>query len=219
MIHPFEHDDFKGRGLAVSASGIFKSAYLLDGEKKIKGKRGKFSINDNQGSPREIKLKINIFDPVPKIDIEGRIIQLARSLTWYEYLWMGLPIMLIFVGGALGAIFGIGATYSSSRIFRSDKKIGVKYLLSGVVTAGAVTAYLLGAGTLQYAINSNRDVTSKEYFMEVAEITNKDLPIMIDEQTELVKPEGIESILVYHHRLPNIQPRQITSAFNRTNST
>lgn len=213
MIYPFEHDDFQGISLAVCGSGFFKPAYLIVDDEIIKGERAKFSVNDAQGATREIKLKINILDPVPKVEIDGTIIQLARSLTWYEYIWMSLPIMLIFAGGALGAMFGMLGTYSSSRIFRSDKKTGIKYLLSGVVSLGTITIFLLSAGTIQYIINSNRDVTSQEYLMEVAEITNKDLPMMIDEQTELVKLEGIEGILVYHYRLPTIKPDQITSAY------
>ncbi len=213
MIYPFEHDDFQGISLAVCGSSFFKSAYLLVDDVKVKGKRAKFSVNDTQGATREIKLKINIFDPVPKVEIDGAIIQLTRSLTWYEYLWMSLPIMLIFVGGGLGAMFGMLATYSSSKIFRSDKKTGIKYLLSGAVSLSAIVIFLISAGIIQYIINSNRDVTSKEYLMEVAEISNKDLPVMIDEQTELVKLEGIEGILVYHYRLPTIKPGQITSTY------
>lgn len=213
MIYPFEHDDFQGISLAVCGSGFFKAAYLLVDDVKIKGKRAKFSVNDAQGATREIKLKINIFDPVPKVEIDGTIIQLARSLTWYEYSWMSLPIMLIFAGGGLGAMFGMLATYSSSKIFRSDKKTGIKYLLSGMVSLGAIAIFLISAGIIQYIINSNRDVTSKEYLKEVAEVTNKDLPMMIDEQTELVKLEGLEGILVYHYRLPTIQPGQLTSAY------
>lgn len=213
MIYPFEHDDFNGISLAVCGSSFFKAAYLLVDDVKIRGKRAKFSVNDAHGTAREIKLKINIFDPVPKVEIDGALIQLTRSLTWYEYLWMSLPIMLIFVGGGLGAMFGILAMYSSSKIFRSDKKIGIKYLLSGLVSLGASTIFIISAGTIQYIINLNREATSKEYLMEVAQVTNKDLPIIFDEQTELVKLEGLEGILVYHYRLPKIKPGQITSSY------
>ncbi len=94
MIYPFEHKDFQGRNLAVSAGGFLQSAYLLENKVKINGKRARFTVKDNQGSPREIKLKMNFLDPVPKIEIDGTILQLARSLTWYEYLWMSLPIKI-----------------------------------------------------------------------------------------------------------------------------
>ncbi len=213
MIHPFEHDDFQGRNLAISTAGFFKSVCLLENGVKIKGKRNKFTVNDNQGSPREINLKMNFLDPIPKIEIDDTIIQLARSLTWYEYLWMGLPIMLIFVGGGLGAMFGLGATYTSGRIFRSERKTTIKYLLSGVVSVSAVTAYFVLAVAIQYLIDMNRDKSSKEYLMEVAEITNKELPVMVDDQTELVKLDGLEGVLVYYYRLPNITQGQLSETY------
>ncbi len=213
MIYPFEHDDFQGRNLAISTAGFFQSVCLLENGVKINGKRTKFTVNDNQGTPREINLKINFLDPIPKIEIDGTIIQLARSLTWYEYLWMGLPIMLIFVGGGLGAMFGLGATYSSGRIFRSGRKTTIKYLLSGVVSISAVAAYFVLAVAIQYLIDMNRDKSSQEYLMEVAEITNKDLPVMVDDQTELVKVEGLEGVLVYYYRLPNITPGQLSETY------
>jgi hypothetical protein len=213
MIYPFEHDDFQGRNLAISTAGFFKSVCLLENDVKIKGKRNKFTVNDNQGSPREINLKMNFLDPIPKIEIDGTIIKLARSLTWYEYLWMGLPIMLIFVGGGLGAMFGFGATYISGRIFRSGRKVTFKYLLSGVVSISAVTAYFVLAVAIQYLIDMNRDKASQEYLMEVAEITNKDLPVTVDDQTELVKLDGLEGVLVYYYRLPNIIQGQLSENY------
>jgi len=213
MVLPFEHDDFQGRNLAISTAGFFKSVCLLENGVKVKGKRKKFTVNDNQGSPREINLKISFLDPIPKVEVDGRIIQLARSLTWYEYLWMGLPIMLIFVGGGLGALFGIGATYTSVRIFRSKRKITIKYLLSGAVSISAVAAYLVLAVAVQYFVDMNRDKSSQEYLVEVAEVTNKDLPVLVDDQTELVKLDGIEGILAYYYRLINVTPGELSEAY------
>lgn len=213
MLYPFEHEYFQGRSLAVSTGGFFQSACLFENDEKINGKRSKFIVNDNQGVPREIKIKTNFLDPVPKIEIDGTTIQLARSLAWYEYLWMGLPIMLIFAGGALGAMFGVGATYSSGRIFRSERKASIKYLLSGVVSISAVTAYFVFLAAIQYLINTNRDKTSQEYLMEVAEITNKDLPKMLDDQTILVKLDGLEGVLVYYYRLANVNPGQLSETY------
>ncbi len=36
-------------------------------------------------------------------------------------------------------------------------------------------------------------------------------PTMIDDQTELVKLEGLEGVLVYHYRLTKIPPGQISA--------
>ncbi len=45
------------------------------------------------------------------------------------------------------------------------------------------------------------------------EFANKDLPRMVDDQTELVKLDDLEGVLVYYFRLPNIAPGQLTAAY------
>ena len=46
-----------------------------------KGKRRKFSLHDNSGIEREIRLKFVIYDPVPKVEIDGQLIVLAQPPT------------------------------------------------------------------------------------------------------------------------------------------
>jgi len=61
--------------------------------------------------------------------IGDETVLLARPLAWYEYVWVGLPVLLVFAGGALGALVGVVATYTSARIFRSDRGAFAKYVL------------------------------------------------------------------------------------------
>jgi hypothetical protein len=98
---------------------------------------------------RKVKINTSFFDPVPKVEVDGEAIELARSLTWYEYVWMGLPILLVFVGGGIGALFGLTAVYSSARIFRSERTTTAKYFLSGLTSLGAVAAWLFVAIAIQ----------------------------------------------------------------------
>jgi hypothetical protein len=101
-------------------------------------------------------------------------------------------------------------TYSSARIFRSDRGNGSKFALSGLISLGAVACFFAGAIALQLLIASNTDISSKKALAEVARATNKDLPQMLDDQTELFKLDGLEGILVYHHRLTKVPPGQIS---------
>jgi len=213
MDLPLEHDDFQGRGLAVRTAGFFKSARLLVDQGEVSGKRSKFSVRDNHGRTREFKFKMNGIDPVPKVTIDGTAIRVTRSLTWYEYLWMGIPIVLVFTGGGLGALFGVLATYASARIFRSSRKTGIKYALAGTVSLGAAAAFVISAGAIQLFITAHRDIASKESLVEIAKKSNIDLPKMVDEQTELSKLVGLEGVLVYHFRLPKLQPGQIDEKY------
>ena len=210
MDYLVEHPDFQGRGLAVRIGGLFAGARLVLDGALVARKRAKYSVRDNEGRSRVIRLKGNGLDPIPKLDIDGDIISLTRPLAWYEYIWMGLPIVLVFSGGALGALFGLLATYSSARIFRSDRGTGSKFALSGLISLGAVACFLAGATALQLAIYWNTEISSKRALEEVARVTNEDLPRMVDEQTELVRLDGLEGVLVYRYRLTKLSPGQIS---------
>jgi hypothetical protein len=210
MDYPFEHTDFEGRSLALRTSGFFAAARLVVDGAEVTATKGKFALHDNQGLARELKLKASFLDPVPKVVLDGTTITLVSPLKWYEYAWMALPVVLVFTGGALGALFGMTAAYSSARIFRSDRGLVAKYMLSGLASLGAVAGFLAGATALQLLISWNTDPSSEKALKQVAEVSNRELPMMIDDQTELVKLEGLEGVLVYHYRLKTVSPGQIS---------
>ena len=153
MEIPIVHDRIKGQRIVLRTAGFFSGAKLFLNGNAIKGKRGKYVLRDGQGKEFTVKVKANIFDPIPKLDIDGEQIQLARPLAWYENLWMGLPIILIFIGGALGALVGVSATYSSSRIFRSDRKTPAKYLLTGLISVASVIVFFAIAVVIQLLVH------------------------------------------------------------------
>lgn len=152
MDLPIEHEGFAGRGLAIRTAGFFRGPRLLIDGSEVRGRRLRFSVRDNTGRDHQIRLKSNGFDPIPKVQIEGQTIQLARPLAWHEYAWMGLPILLIFTGGGLGALFGLLAVYASARIFRSERGTGRKYGISALISAGAVVAFFACALLIQLLI-------------------------------------------------------------------
>ena len=210
MDYPFEHSDFQGRNLALRTSGLFASARLVVDGAEVTATKGKFAVHDNEGRPRELKLRVSFPDPIPKLVLGDTTIALVSSLKWYEYAWMALPIVLVFSGGALGALFGVTAAFASARIFRSDRGTAAKYLLSGLASLGAVGGFLASATALQLLISWNTDPSSEKALGEVARASNRELPTMIDDQTELVKLQGLEGVLVYHYRLTKIAPGQIS---------
>ncbi len=156
MEFPIEHEAFAGRGLAVRTTGLFKSPRLLVDIAEVKGERlksswVKFSVRDNSGIEREIRLKSNGYDPVPTVEIDGEMIILARPLAGCQIILIGLPfIVLVFfglllgtVGVGLGVIFGLLAIFASARVFRSDLSKAAKYGLSTLVALGAIVAHQL----------------------------------------------------------------------------
>ncbi len=141
MNIPIEAPEFAGRGLAIQPAGWLSAAHLVLDGAPAEGKRGRFVVRSNSGREVTIRLKSNYIDPVPSVSIDDRPIVIARPLLWYEYVWSGLPILLSFSGGALGAICGIVALKKNAGIFRGDGSTAKKLLLTALVSAAAIISW------------------------------------------------------------------------------
>src|SRR5262249_28187489 len=96
---------FESRRIFPRTAGMVSGPKVLIGEAvapRGKGRRT-FSLRKNDGTLGEVRLKYRALDPVPIVEYVGRQIDVVRSLRWYEYAWMALPILLLH-GGALGAV-------------------------------------------------------------------------------------------------------------------
>jgi len=152
MDIPFEHDSFKNQNLSVKQAGWFSGAKLLINGIAAKKSKGKFVVRADTGEEMHIQLKSNLIDPIPKVVIGDQKMLLAKPLKWYEYIWMGLPIGLAFIGGAIGAFVGASACYSSARIFRGERSIFSKYALTGLISVTAVIIFFILAIVVQLLI-------------------------------------------------------------------
>jgi len=209
MDYSIQHEDFEGRDLCVRLSGLFGSAKLVENGTEVSGSGRQHSVRGNSGETREIVLESSLIDRLPVVVIDGVSIRLDRALRWYEYLWMGMPLLLVFAGGALGVVMGIAATWTSARIFRSERSIVMRYALTGLVSLATVLVFLGIATGVQLAVDANRDPASKAALAEVASLANQDLPRMVDDVTELVEIEGLEGILSFRYRLVGITSDEI----------
>lgn len=153
MDFPIDHPGFVGRGLTVRTAGFFGGPKLLVDGQPAAGKRGVFVLRSSGGEDVEIRLSSNHFDPVPKLSIGGSAVELARPLRWYEYAWMGLPLVLVLEGGAMGALIGMAAIYLSARVFRGGMGGLAKYAATGAISLAAVAAFLFAALAIQLAIH------------------------------------------------------------------
>lgn len=137
------HSNFRKRQLGVRTASFWKgSRVLLDGE-LVQRKGNRFEVDDDDGRRRVVLLKQTFLDPIPTVQVDSEpAIALARPLRWYEWAWMGLPVVLVVAGGGLGALCGMLALWASTRIFRSDRSTAAKYGLSAVVSAASVWTFI-----------------------------------------------------------------------------
>jgi hypothetical protein len=107
-----------------------------------KKEKGAYPVASDSGQQVMIQMRYNLLDPIPTIKIGDAVIALAKTLRWFEYAWIGLPMLLVFAGGALGGFVGGGSTVVNGRIFRSERSTAAKYALAAVTTVAGAAVFL-----------------------------------------------------------------------------
>jgi hypothetical protein len=144
----------EGKNIELAFSFWTGSKLLINGQKAPRGtNRKEMLITRDDGTTMVATWKSRSlgFD-IPNLLVNGKEIQIAPSLKWYEMTWCGLPLLLIFVGGGLGAIIGVLAFFFSTGIFRSNLNVFVKFFFSAVLTVTAYFIWLFAAVLITQAI-------------------------------------------------------------------
>jgi hypothetical protein len=135
-----EFSNFKFNKLVVQGSH-YGYPKLFINDKKVKPYRGrvfgrqrKYKVKDDDGNITDIILRVRFLDAIPLLKINGNKIEIIHSLKWYEYTWIAIPSVLLFMGGAIGGFLGFTGVYTNSIIFRKFNSKIAKYLLTGVNT-------------------------------------------------------------------------------------
>lgn len=152
MEIPISLAGFEGKNLVLETAGFFRGPRILENGIPVERRKGRYSLRNTRGEEVVLRLKSNHFDPIPRMIVGDQTIILARPLKWYEYMWIGLPIVLVLEGGGLGALVGLMATYGSARVFRSDRGTVSKYVLTAVISIAAVIAFVILAIVAQLFI-------------------------------------------------------------------
>lgn len=155
MRYEIEHSEFKGKKLAVRSAGWFSGSQVSVDGVSIKERKGAYPVIGDSGAETLVQLRSRFLDPVPKVVIGEEIIELESPLKWYEYLWIGIPILLIIAGGAFGALCGVMATIVSGKIFRGQRGTFAKYGLSALSSLAAAAVYLVFAIIIHLVFNDN----------------------------------------------------------------
>lgn len=208
---------FEDHQLVVDTGGFWSSAKLLiDGEPAPKGpKRGQFALQRLDGSEAVAHFRItNPLDPVPQVVIDGQAFTLTEPLKWYQWLWSGLPFVLVIIGGALGGLFGGIALAVNGRVFRTKLNSLARYSLTGLISLGAVIAYLISATLFNLTIHGFAPKVAREFRSEAGNFSVQ-TPYTLKETSQLVDTDvgkiefhmfvgerGNESIMVGYSDYP-----------------
>jgi hypothetical protein len=67
------------------------------------------------------------------------------KLAWYQLVWVGWPIALVAVGGAIGGACGGAAWALNQKVFRATKNPVLRYVWTGLISVAAVLLYFVAA--------------------------------------------------------------------------
>jgi len=141
MQYPVKVEGFEGHNLTVTSDELISNPKLLiDGQPAPAGqKRGEFILHRNNGSKVVAQLTSAYlgFDPVPRLSLDGKIIQIMPSLDRFEWVWSAIPLILFFTGGILGTLFGVLGFAFNVRVFRSERSILQKFILTTLISIAA----------------------------------------------------------------------------------
>jgi hypothetical protein len=148
-------EGFEGQKIEVNIGFWSGPKLLVNGESAPKGnKRGEMVLQRNDGKRVTATWKPQVLGlDVPQLLVDGKAVNLVEPLKWYQWIWGGWPVVLLFVGGALGAIAGLVGFSINAKIFRTEMSEVLKYVVSGAVSVLAVLAYFVVALFFSILIN------------------------------------------------------------------
>jgi hypothetical protein len=149
-------DGFDGQEIVLESGGLLRGSRLLvDGKPAKKGnQRGQFVLTDNNGFKVPVYKKHAFLDPIPRLVVDDEEYRFVEPLTAFQWIWCGIPLILIFIGGAIGGLIGGVAFWLNTHVFRSETSGLEKYVLVGLISLIAFLAYLIIAALFQRAILS-----------------------------------------------------------------
>ncbi len=144
MRYPVHLEGFEGQTLEIQTGGLFSGPKVfVNHQPAPKGKGREVLLRRNDGTSVAVRLKPSGFGlDVPQLVVEGKTIRAIDPLKWYVWAWIALPILLVFVGGALGGIVGALGLTTNAKIVRSKMNGLAKFAATTAVSAFVVAAFV-----------------------------------------------------------------------------
>jgi hypothetical protein len=147
VAYSVEIEGFEGQNIDVRPPSFFAGAKLfVNGEPAPRGpKRGQMILRKNDGTEVIAAWEYNPMWLNPPILIVGKkMINIIEPLQWYDWMWIGLPLLIILIGGNIGAVVGVLGLHANTKIFYSEASIFKKYVsAAGISIASAVIYFII----------------------------------------------------------------------------
>jgi len=143
LRYPISLDGFEDQTLEIQPGGLFSGPKVfVNHQPAPRGKAREILLRRNDGTSVVARLKPSVFGlDVPQLVVDGKTIRAVDPLKWYVWVWIALPILLLFVGGALGGIVGALGLTTNARIVRSKMNGLAKFALTAAVSVFVTAAF------------------------------------------------------------------------------
>jgi hypothetical protein len=150
MDYPVVIEGFEGHEIALRNSPWGGTSLLLiDGQVASAGpRRNQFLLTRNDGTEALVKFRNSLFDSVPQLVVDGKVINVVAPLPWGVMIWCLLPLALVFTPGFDGIMLGFAGSWVNTRLFRTELSLAQKYLVTAAVTLAAAGLYFLLSGKM-----------------------------------------------------------------------
>jgi hypothetical protein len=106
MEYPFSLPGYPQLNLCLKTSGVLGGVRILLDGAELKPTKGSYIIPLTDGTQVEFRLKTGMDLSMPRVLFNGEVIEAAPPLPLLWILWSFTPLLLVFVGGAIGG--GVG---------------------------------------------------------------------------------------------------------------
>ena len=156
MDYPVVIDGFEDHEITLRSSPWgAASTLLLDGETAPAGpRRNQYILTRPDGTEALVKFRGSLFDSVPQVIVDGKVINVVPPMSWPITVWCLLPLALVFTPGFDGIMLGFGGSWINTRMFRTEWTTMQKYLATAFVTLACGALYLLLSGRLKDVLNT-----------------------------------------------------------------
>lgn len=187
----FKLGSVKGRKLSLLHDADDNSLQILvDGRGADRDEKGtRYIIEDDAGG--EIKFESGLDEKWnPWLKANGEDVKLATPLAWYQWIWIGLPVILVFTGGLIGGMVGGAATYLNMLVMQSNRSAALRYGMTMILSVSAVVLYGILAILLNVALGTNQGRTFTDAFKQGYSSVSESMA------PEPSRPENIPNVYV-----------------------
>ena len=145
MDYPIILPGYPDLRLTLRSGGFFTGAKVLKDDLILKRSKATVSVPLADGATLELKIKTGFDMFTPKIVFGGQEIEVMPALPVYWVVWAYLPLLLIFIGGAIGGLCGGAAVAGTLMALRSDLPKPARITIAVLAPPLAFMAYGIAA--------------------------------------------------------------------------